>query len=213
MRSLFPISRQFGFDRGQPIDRYYIESFLRKHSDTIHGHVLEIGDDKYTREFGARVARSDVLDVAGGRHATIVADLATAKDIASDSFDCIILTQTLQFIYDFKAAIRTLYRILRPQGVLLGTFPGISQISRYDMERWGEYWRFTTLSTLRLFEEVFSPENIQVQSHGNVLAAVAFLHGLAAEELSKQELDYHDPDYELLITLKAQKPREPDQVR
>jgi hypothetical protein len=92
--------------------------------------------------------------------------------------------------------------------VLLATFPGISQISRYDMDRWGDYWRFTTLSARRLFEEVFPPGKVTVRAYGNVLAAVAFLHGLAAEELRRQELDYHDPDYELIITLRALKPRE-----
>jgi SAM-dependent methyltransferase len=114
----------------------------------------------------------------------------------------------LQFIYDVRAAIRHLHRILKPSGVLLATFPGISQISRYDMDRWGDYWRFTTLSARRLLEEVFPPGNVTVRAYGNVLAAVAFLHGLSAEELRREELDYHDPDYELIITVRAVKPRE-----
>jgi len=105
----------------------------------------------------------------------------------------------LQFIYDVRAAIFNLYRILKPGGILLATFPGISQISRYDMDR----WRFTTLSAQKLFEEVFSPVNVTVASYGNVLAANAFLHGLAGEELRPQELDHQDPDYELLITVRA----------
>ena len=98
-----------------------------------------------------------------------------------------------------RAAIFNLYRILKPGGILLATFPGISQISRYDMDR----WRFTTLSAQKLFEEVFSPVNVTVASYGNVLAANAFLHGLAGKELRPQELDHQDPDYELLITVRA----------
>lgn len=209
LRRLKPISRVFGFDRGLCIDRYYIENFLAKHAEDIRGHVLEIGDDTYTRRFGGdRVARSDVLHVQEGNpKATIVADLTCADSIPSDTFDCIIFTQTLQFIYDVRAAIRHLHRILKPSGVLLATFPGISQISRYDMDRWGDYWRFTTLSARRLFEEVFPPGNVTVRAYGNVLAAVAFLHGLSAEELRREELDYHDPDYELIITVRAVKPR------
>jgi SAM-dependent methyltransferase len=188
LRRLKPISRVFGFDRGLCIDRYYIENFLAKHAEDIRGHVLEIGDDTYTRRFGGdRVARSDVLHVQEGNpKATIVADLTCADSIPSDTFDCIIFTQTLQFIYDVRAAIRHLYRILKPGGVLLATFPGISQISRYDMDRWGDYWRFTTLSARRLFEEVFPPGNVTVRAYGNVLAAVAFLHGLSAEELRRE---------------------------
>lgn len=209
LRRLKPISRVFGFDRGLCIDRHYIETFLARHADDMHGHVLEIGDDTYTCKFGRnRVTKSDVLHVCEGNpKATIGADLTCADHIPSDTFDSIILTQTLQFIYNVRAALRRhLYRILKPGGVLLATFPGISQISRYDMDRWGEYWRFTTLSARRLFEEVFPPDNVEVQAYGNVLTAIASLHGLAAEELKREELDYHDTDYEVLITCRAVKP-------
>lgn len=208
LRRLTPISRHFGIDRGLSIARYYIDRFLHTYASNIQGHVLEIGDDNYTRKFGGdRIIKSDVLHVVEGNPlATIVADLTCADHIPSNIFDCIIFTQTLQFIYDVRAAIRTLYRILKPGGVLLATCHGISQISRSDMDCWGEYWRFTTLSARLLFEEVFPEENIEVRAHGNVLAAISFLHGLAAEELTKQELDYHDPDFELMITVKAVKP-------
>jgi len=208
LHRLTPISRHFGIDRGQSIIRYYIERFLLTHASDIKGHVLEIEDDAYTRKFGGdRVIKNDVLHVEeGSPMATIVADLTCADHIPADTYNCIIFTQTLQFIYDVRAAIRTLYRILKHGGVLLATSHGISQISRYDMDRWGEYWRLTTLSARFLFEEVFPEENIEVQAHGNVLAAISFLHGLAAEEFTKQELDYHDPDYELIITIKAVKP-------
>ena len=46
------LSRDFGFDRGTPIDRYYIESFLSTHASDIRGHVLEVADNTYTRRFG-----------------------------------------------------------------------------------------------------------------------------------------------------------------
>ncbi len=194
-------------DRGASIDRYYIEDFLTRHALDIHGCVLEIASSDYTRRFGdGRVVKSDVLHVQEGNpRATIVDDLACGNQIASNSFDCIILTQTLQFIYDVRAAIFNLYRILKPGGILLATLPGISQISRYDMDRWGEYWRFTTLSAHKLFEQAFPSDRITVQTYGNVLAANAFLQGLAVEELRRHELDYQDPDYQLLITVRAAK--------
>jgi len=143
--------------------------------------------------------------VSGNPKATIVADLTSDNDIASDSFDCIIATQTLQFIYDVRASIRTLHRILKPGGVLLATIPGISQISRYDMQRWGEYWRFTTRSAQKLFEEGFPLSNLSIEAHGNVLAASALLQGLAVEDVRHEELNYRDPDYEVLITVRAVK--------
>jgi hypothetical protein len=117
----------------------------------------------------------------------------------------VILTQTLHLIYDVRAALKTLYRILKPAGVLLVTTPGISQISE---DQWGAYWcwSFTTLSARRLFAEVFPAASVEIKAYGNVLAATAFLYGLAAQELFGDELDHNDPCYEVLITVRAVKP-------
>lgn len=207
LRRTVPISRAFGFDRGLSIDRYYIEKFLAAQAADIQGRVLEIADNSYTRRFGGnRVLQSDVLHaVAGNPQATIVADLSDATHVPGDTFDCIICTQTLPFIYEVGKALATLHRILKPGGVLLATFPGISQISRYDMDRWGDYWRFTSLSAERMFGDLFWNENVEIKTYGNVLVAVAFLHGLAAEELKDEELTYLDPDYQVLISVRAMK--------
>jgi SAM-dependent methyltransferase len=195
----------FGFDRGVPIDRFYIEHFLNACRGDIRGRVLEIGDDGYTRKFGASaVERSDVLYAAPGLPgATLVGDLATGAGIPEAAFDCIILTQTLPYIYDIHAAIQQTLRALRPAGVLLATVPGITRISRPDMDQWGDYWRLTSLSTRRLLEEAFAPEHVSVQVYGNLVTAVAFLYGLAAEELSGAELERVDPDFEVLIGARA----------
>jgi SAM-dependent methyltransferase len=210
LRRLDPISATFGFERGQPIDRYYVENFLARQADDIRGRVLEIRENVYTRRFGGeRVEVSDVLDVADdNRRATIHADLTRADHVPSDAFDCVILTQTLHVIYDVRSAAQTLYRILKPGGVLLATFPGISKTGCRECGRHGESynWMFTKLSARRLFEEAFPAGNVRLEAHGNVLAAVSFLHGLATEELRREELDQHDPDYEVLITLRAMKP-------
>ena len=210
LRRLSPISATFGFERGQPIDRYYIENFLARHAHDVWGRVLEIRGNAYTRRFGGqRVEVSDVLDVAeDNRQATIHADLTRADHVPSDAFDCIILTQTLHFVYDVRSAAQTLHRLLKPGGVLLATFPGISKTSCRECGKSGEHysWMFTQSSARRLFEETFPAAEVMVEAHGNVLAAVSFLHGLATEELRQEELDHHDPDYEVLITLRAVKP-------
>lgn len=208
LRRVAPISPIFGLERGQSVDRYYIEKFLEKQSGDIRGHVLEIGDSSYTKKFGGnRVTCSDVLHaVPGNSAATLVGDLVTGQGIPREAFDCMILTQTFPFIYNVRAAIATVFAALKPGGAMLATVSGISQISRYDMERWGDYWRFTTLSARLLLEEVFPAENVLVEAYGNVYSAVAFLHGLAAEELSQEKLDHRDQDYEVVITLRAVKP-------
>ena len=209
LRRRSPISHVFGYDRGsKSIARYYIDRFIEQHSNDIRGHVLEVADNTYTMRFGGdRVTYSDVLHVQpDNSKATIVADLTCADAIAEDTFDCIVLTQTLQFIYDVRSALSHISRILKPGGVLLATLSGISQISRYDMDRWGEYWRFTTLSSQYLFADFFPPESVTIEAHGNVLAAISLLHGLASTELKPVELDHHDPDYEIIITVCAVKP-------
>jgi SAM-dependent methyltransferase len=166
--------------------------------------VLEIGDDRYTRQFGdRRVAVSDVLDLqTDNPHATLYGDL-TRDALPTGRYDCIIATQVLQFIYDLPAAVASLHAGLRPGGVLLVTMPSVSQICRFDMDRWGDYWRFTSASARRLLGDAFGQERVQVTTFGNVLAASAFLYGLAVEDLSEEELLRHDPDYELLVAARA----------
>ena len=207
LRRLTPVSRQFGWDRGGlPVDRYYIERFLQAHAGDITGRVLEARDDAYTRRFGTGVTRADVLHpTRDNPRATIIADLTRAEAIEDDTFDCVVLTQVLPFIPEVQAAVTTLHRILRPGGVALVTVPGISQIVRYDMDRWGDYWRFTTRSVQRLFAAAFPAGDIAVEAHGNVLVATAFLHGLSTRDLRAEELEYRDPDYEVLITVRAVK--------
>ncbi|WP_448571723.1 class I SAM-dependent methyltransferase [Trichothermofontia sp.] len=209
LRNIQPISRQFGYDRGQPVDRYYIENFLNKYSQDIRGRVLEIGDDSYTRQFGGnRVSKRDVLHIeAGNPCATFVGDLTNADHIPSNIFDCLILTQTLQFIYEVPKALETVYRILKPNGVVLATFSGISQT---PSDQWGSYhcWNFTTISARKLFEATFSPDNLELEAHGNVLTTIAFLEGISAEELTQEELNFHDRYYEMLITVRAVKTEE-----
>ncbi len=207
LRRTVPISRVFGLDRGVPVDRYYIEAFLRRNAALIRGRVLEIGDASYTKRFGgSKVTKSDVLHATGeSLEATIVADLTHAPEIPDDCFDCVILTQTLQFTYDMEAMVSEVYRILAPGGSVLCTVPGISQISRVDMDRWGDYWRLTTRSARELFETAFPPEHIEVAAYGNVLSATGFLHGLATSELKREELDAVDDDYQLVIAVRALK--------
>ena len=208
LRTTKPISRVFGFDRGQPIDRYYIESFLQENSSAIKGKVIEIADNEYTRKFGKNNAIvSEVLHaVEGNPKATIVGDLVTGKGLPENAFDCFILTQTLQFIYDIHSASENVVKCLKPGGVALITVAGISQISRYDMDRWGDYWRFTDKSLKMLFEQHVPEENIKIKTYGNVLSSVAFLHGLASDELTQEELDYTDQDYQMIITAVIRKP-------
>lgn len=209
LRRLTPISPIFGKDRDLiSVERFYIEDFLVKNSADIKGRCLEMGDPAYTIKFGGdRVTRADVLHyVEGNPQATIVADLTTADNIEDNAFDCIIITQTLQMIYDVRAAIHTLHRILKPGGVVLATSHGITPVARREgVDDWGEYWHFTCQSMKHLFGNAFPGGKVEVMPYGNVLSTIASLHGLAASELTPKELAFNDPKYELLVMARAQK--------
>jgi hypothetical protein len=199
---LEPVSRQFGFDRGKPVDRWYIERFLSQHRADVRGTVLEVAERTYTQWYGdGEVTRSDVLHHTGSGEATIVGDLTTGEGLPIGAYDCFICTQTLPFIFDVHSAVRGMAKLLKPGGVVLATVPGMSQVSREDKRDWGDWWRFTSQGTRRLFDEAF--DEVEVEAHGNVLSAAAFLYAYAAEELTQHELSYHDPEYELLITVRA----------
>ena len=207
LRRLTPVDAGFGTGRGKPIDRHYIEAFLERCSADIKGRVLEVADSFYTDRYGRQhVTRRDVLHVDPVHEpATFAGDLAVGDNLPSDTFDCFICTQTLQYIYPLEQAAATMQRILKPGGVLLLTVPGISQISPYDREHWGEHWRFTTQSVQRLLQSAFQDIDIDVQGHGNVLASIGFLQGLACEDLTKAELDHQDDRYPMLVTARAVK--------
>jgi hypothetical protein len=207
LTELEPVSRLYGADRGRPVDRWYIERFLKAHSADVRGRVLEVAETTYTQWYGVDdVTSSDVLHAAPGNpDATIVGDLATGEGLPSEAFDCFIMTQTLHLIYEAAAAVGGTRNLLAQGGVLLATVPGISQISPDGRRDWGDWWRFTTDSARRLFGDVYSPENVEVEAHGNVLSAACFLYGFAAEELGEAELAHRDPDFELLITIRAVK--------
>jgi SAM-dependent methyltransferase len=200
-----PISLDFGWDRGTPIDRYYVENFLALKTADVRQRVLEIGDDTYSRRYGgSKITKQDVLHL-DLKHpkATLVGDMTQPDVLPDDAFDCILLTQTLQLIFDLEKAVGRLHAALRPGGVLLLTVPGISQIDRGQWrDNW--CWSFTEVSIRRLFERHFGPE-MEIKTHGNVFAATAFLQGAALEEVDRAKLDIHDPAYPVVITLRAQK--------
>lgn len=201
-----PLSTSFGFDRGGPIDRYYIENFLEKEKGVIRGHVLEIGDNYYTVLYGAdKITKTEILHVnESNEKATIIGDISNAPQIPDNTFDCVILTQTLHLIYNFKDALSTCYRILKPDGCLLLTVPGITPI---DHGEWNSvwYWSFTDKSLNVLLAETFSKANIEIKNFGNVRVATAFLYGFGQQELTKEVFDYSDPHFPVVITVKAVK--------
>lgn len=206
LRSIIPISSTFGLDRGTPIDRVYIEHFLELKKKFIKGDVLEIGENTYTKKFGTIDCNSLVFHFdKTNKEADIIGDLTNYKDLPKNKADCFILTQTLNFIYDYKSAIIGIDRMLKKNGVALITVAGLVNISKYDYERWGDFYRFTDLTIKKSLGDIFGEENVEVETYGNLLTVTSLLHGISSEELSKDELFYNDRNYQLIITAKVLK--------
>lgn len=205
LKNVNPVSTTFGFDRGTPIDRYYIEKFLKANSQHISGKVLEVAESHYSKKFGSAVTAYEVLHVEKNKNATIIGNLTQEETLPVNVIDCFICTQVFNFIFEFQKAIEGAHQLLKPGGVLLATVSGISQISRYDADRWGHYWSFYPQGIGKSLKKVFGEDNVMINSYGNSLTAISFLKGIAMEELSEQELDFADPDYPVSINIVAKK--------
>ena len=202
LRRTTPFDPFYGFGRGQPIDRFYIERFLAGARDSIRGRILEVGDDRYASRFGSSVTSVDILDIdPANERATIVDDLSVGAAIPRGAFDCVIVTQVLQLVRDIDRAIHILREALAPGGALLATMPGLSQTVLDTEGEW--FWNLTRASARHLFETHFAPSDLDIESFGNVLGATAFLQGLAVEELEPAELEVNDQHYQLLVAIRA----------
>jgi SAM-dependent methyltransferase len=203
LRRQEPVSNRWGFDRGLPVDRYYISQFLARQSEAIQGRCIELMNSDYTVRHGqARVSQADVLDINPlNAKATIVGDLTRPGLLESASYDCFILTQVLNVIYDVRAVMRNCYDALKPGGSLLVTAPCMCRYSPHPED----FWRFTDRSLARLIGDSTDCEDFEVEVHGNLVASMAFLMGLAADELAPAELEHRDPRFPILVAARLRK--------
>jgi SAM-dependent methyltransferase len=206
--SLTPLSASSGFDRGTPIDRYYIERFLAAHRADVRGRVLEIGTDIYSRKLGGdQISRQDILHIdPSNPAATIVGDIADPETLPSEAFDCMIVTQTLQYVYDVRGALGQIRRALAPGGVALITVPFVAPISP-DAWQDSYYWGFSAAGLERLLGEAFEGDEIEIAPFGNLYAATTFLHGAAAEEVRIANLQPVEPRYAIVVVARVKRTR------
>ncbi len=192
-----PVSHRWGYDRGTPVDRSLIEGFLAEHTDVVRGRVLEVKDDRYTKRFGRGVTESDIVDIdPANPDATIVADLSEAGSLPAERFDCAIITQTIMLVPDPFTAIANLWQSLAPGGTLLVTVAGISRVDPDGPQI--DRWRITPSGFQALVDRVCPDAEHQISGRGNLVTSIAFLQGLAAEELRREELTRHDPAYPMI---------------
>jgi SAM-dependent methyltransferase len=198
-----PVSTKYGFDRGKAADRFYIEKFMETHQEYVKGVCGEIEGNHYILKYGAnKVTRGEIIDNdAANKKTTILGDLRNLTNVKSNIFDCLIVTQTLNVVNDYEAAIRECYRILKPGGVLLVTMPTISPAWNIPIN----LWRFTAESSEYVFGKYFGKDNVQVTSYGNKLVAESFWIGFAIEDLTKAEFEKSEKNWSVIIGIVAKK--------
>lgn len=214
LSNLSALTKNFGFDRGQPIDRFFISHFLKANKEFVKGDVLEVAERRYSSVLSSVRAKKWVLNYSPDRNSvdvkdlSVVGDLTKKESLPESSFDCFICTQTLNCIYELKEAVKTIKNLLRPGGVALVTLPSLTQLSGYDSERWGDFWRFTPASAERLFSEVFKEagDSVNISAYGNLIAAITLLRGAAVEDMSNNDaLLNFDPEYPVVTCVKVKK--------
>jgi hypothetical protein len=204
---LKPHSVIFGLDRGQAIDRYYIENFLDNNSKHIKGKVLEFGDDRYSLRFECK--KPDIISIDKksknmiSRTSNLIMQDITKKKLAPNKYNTVIATQVLQFIFEIENFKKNIHKTLKTNGYLILTCSGISPLSDYDIKKWGEFWRFTEISLKKIFKKHF--KIIKFETHGNLYVAEKFLRGYAVEEISKKKLNFKDKSFPVVYTLLLRK--------
>jgi hypothetical protein len=203
LRRLQPFSTHFGFERGTPIDRYYMDAFLHQWSTDISGVVLEIQTGDTARRYGRSLQRVDTLDINGSHRPTYHCDLAASGDVVPDgTYDCFLMPSTLPFLRDLDQALVHALRVLKPGGVILAPTPVLGQIDTSAPD----YWRLNIDGWQRVADRVWPSATVTIAGYGNCLAATAAIMGLAAEELTPAELDAPDPRFPVLAGIRCRKP-------
>lgn len=202
MEGVTPVGDKMGLDRGTSISRYYITKWLDKTCTRLKdvSSSYEVGDDRYIKHYFPK-ANHFTLDYSKGE------DLTKPETLTQSSVDVFICTQVFNFIYNIQCAVTGAYSVLKDDGLLVGTVAGVtSQISRFDMDRYGDYWRFSDIAIKKLLESVFGEGNVEVEAFGNAMASTAYIQGMCVEDLPHQELlDILDPDFPLVIGFKARR--------
>jgi SAM-dependent methyltransferase len=192
-------------DRGTSIGRWYHLDFLGAHRADIRGRVLEIGDPRYTERFGRGVETIDILDIrTDNDRATLVGDLSDPGWVPEAAFDCVVAPGTLQYVKDPIVGLTSLWNAVAPGGTLLVSLPAIHKGDEHRVVP-TDSWRLQRPGVVTWLELAKVEGDIEIVGYGNVLACVAALMQISAEEMDPADLAYRDPNYVLEYWVRARR--------
>lgn len=191
-----PLKVELMRDRTPNLCEYYFDQFLLEFSDDIRGDCLEFEQNSYTKQ---DINKHQIIYINETNPQMQAADVTKQlNDLPSNTFDCIICPYVLHTIFELKSAVSQLYRILKPNGVLLVAVPHVS-IRNHE----SEFWRFTSEGLQTLLEKDFGTQSVTIRAYGNSLTAAGVVRGLMADEFTHSELNYHDLRFAPVICARA----------
>jgi SAM-dependent methyltransferase len=199
LRRTQPLCQFFGFTRGTPIDRYYLNRFVESIRDEVRGITLEIGGEKQNRDlFGFKCATEyRVLDLPGLSD-DVAGDVSRRDTFAENTFDSIVIFNVLEHCERPQQVVDNIHRWLQPGGKAFVLVPTAQKLHPAP----GDYWRPLPQGLQSLFR-AFSKH--ETRTYGNIATVIASFHGIAAEELTGEELDFNHPDYPVVSCIIAEK--------
>ena len=202
LRRTKPLSCNFGFERGTPVDRFYLHKFLEQNKHFITKDVLEIQVSDCSKQYGHNVLQQHTVDIIPNFNPTYLCDLAQSEAIIpSNAYDCFLMPNTLCVLKDIQICLTQAQRILKPGGVILATTVSFAPLCP-DVP---DYWHMSKAGWEEIVKKSLNQCDVKIQSFGNSLIAMAAMLGLAMEELDPKEFEYQDPRFPVSITLWAQK--------
>jgi hypothetical protein len=198
LRRTNPLDDSGGQGRGTTIHRYYAARFIEGQGKLGKGRILEFREARYGAHLGYEPANVDVVDIVPENDtATIIADLGDERSLPANTFECILLVDGLRFVRNLETAILNARQSLTRDGLLLLCLPVLEPVRNDALGP--DRWRVLPPMLGDILEQTCPAADVTVETYGNLLTATATLAGLAAEELSSEELEFRDDRYPVLV--------------
>jgi len=200
LRRKYPICPFYGMTRGTPIDRYYLQKFIRKIKKEVTGKAIEFGGTRseFSQYQFSLVNEYLAVDIIETPEVDIVGNIFDKSLFKNNSCDSIIIFNVLEHLDNPDKAIDNMNHWLKPGGKIFCMVPNAQRVHFYPKD----YWRFMPDGLAELFKK-FKKTHCFV--YGNLTSTIASLMGISVEELSTRELDECNPYYPVATCLIAQK--------